>query len=112
MDKKRSKTGNFRLGSPDEQPAALPPREEIERKLAQVGGQEPLPEGETPRRQRRPFTTALTPENRAGLEALARNSQNSVADLVNAAVERFLQEANPPADPDLVHVFLKLFRRP
>jgi hypothetical protein len=122
MSKKRSRTGNFSLELNTQNNGTLPTPEEIEQNIAKVTGSkieekasaqekllvEPVLENKS---KRIPFTTALTPENRALLEAAAHEGKENVADLLNQAIEHFFKEVRPLQDKDLKEVFLKLFEK-
>lgn len=112
MERKRSKTGNFTLPAGG---GKLPTPEEIEQNLAKATGKEQTPQDTPPSppktRKRQPFTTALTLENRARLEAAARESDRSPADIVNAALEHYFQTVQPITDASLVDLFVKLYAK-
>ena len=122
MSKKRSRTGNFSLELNTQNNGTLPTPEEIEQNIAKVTGskieEKALPKEklleeklQENKNKRIPFTTALTPENRALLEAAAHEGKENVADLLNQAIEHFFKEVRPLQDQSLKEVFLKLFEK-
>jgi len=122
MTKKRSRTGNFSLELNTQNNGTLPTPEEIEANIAKVtdskieaktlAKENLVVENITENKSKRiPFTTALTPENRALLEAAAHEGKENVADLLNQAIEHFFKVVRPLQDKDLKEVFLKLFEK-
>lgn len=124
MSKKRSRTSNFSLELNTQNNGSLPSVDEIEETIAKatnktVNTTEPEKKEtvvdtkkEEPKNQKRiPFTTALTPENRAMLEAAAHEGKDSVADLLNFAIEHYFKEVRPLENDDLKKMFLKLFEK-
>ena len=109
MDKKRSKTSNFSLDLGNNT-GSLPSKIEIEQTIAKATGQE-LPAAKKDKKPRRiPLTTAVSAENRANLEAAAHGGKNSVADLVNEALDYYFAHVQPINNPEIREVFLKLYQ--
>ena len=112
MSKKRSKTSNFSLELGTKETGKLPTKEEIEKTIAKASEQEEEIFKETvPKTKRIPFTTALTPENRALLEAAAHEGKDSMADILNVAISYYFEHVNPLEDEGMKDVFLKIFEK-
>lgn len=110
MSKKRSKTSDFSLEWGKES-GKLPTKEEIEKTIAKASEQEDNKKTETPKAKRIPFTTALSPENRALLEAAAHEGKETVADLLNMAVAYYFEQVRPIQNEDMKTVFLQIFEK-
>lgn len=111
MSKKRSKTSNFSLELGTKETGKLPTKEEIEKTIAKASEQEEVLEETVPKVKRIPFTTALTPENRALLEAAAHEGKDAVADILNTAIAHYFEHVNPLEDEGMKDVFLKIFEK-
>jgi outer membrane protein assembly factor BamA len=109
MSKKRSKTSDFSLELGTKKTGNLPTKEEIEKTIAKAV--ENVVEKEEAKVKRIPFTTALTPENRATLEAAAHEGKESVADLLNIAINYYFEQVRPLEDHGMKEVFLKIFEK-
>ncbi len=105
MSKKRSRTEDFNLELSSLENTNLPPKEEVEKTLALVGNNKE----KSPKRI--PFTTAISPENRATLEAAAQEREETVADLLNKALEHYFSQVQPLVNEDLKAVYLRVFQR-
>jgi hypothetical protein len=110
MNKKRSRTENFSLELNTHNTGKLLSTEEITETLNKAKGIVE-PEVKEKKEKRIPFTTALTPENRALLEAAAHEGKENVADLLNQAIEHYFTNVRPLKDQDLKNVFIKLFEK-
>jgi len=109
MDKKkRSRTSDFSLNL--KKKGRLPSKDEIEKTIAKATGQEetitPTPAKKV---KRIPFTTALTPMNRANLEAASNEGIGAVADIVNEAIMHYLTEVKPLQNTEMRDMFLKIY---
>lgn len=104
--KKRSRTSDFSLGK--KTPIGnLPTKDEINATVAKVS-QQPL---EEPVKDKRiPFTTALTPANRAALETASYEGRGSVADVLNKALEHYFEAIAPIQNSEMESVFMKIYR--
>ena len=112
MSKKRSKTSNFSLELGTKETAKLPTKEEIEKTIAKASEQEEEVSKEVlPKAKRIPFTTALTPENRALLEAAAHEGKDSIADILNLAVAYYFEHISPLENEAMKDVFIKIFEK-
>ena len=113
MAKKRSKTTGFDLGLSNKESAPLPSREEIESTVAKATNKDiqDIKSEAKAKKRRIPFTTAITPENRARLEAASHEGKGNVADLLNEALEHYFEEVNPLSDTSLVSLFLKVYQK-
>ena len=112
MSKKRSKTSNFSLELGTKETGKLPTKEEIEKTIAKASEQEEEIFKETvPKTKRLAFNTALTPENRALLEAAAHEGKDAVADILNTAIAHYFEHVNPLEDEGMKDVFLKIFEK-
>lgn len=114
MDKKRTKTSNFSLELGNNT-GNLPSKTDIEQTVAKaVGKEESAPAKKetaaTKKNRRIPLTTAITPENRANLEAAAHAGKGAVADLINEALEYYFKNVSPIENTDVRDVFLKLYQ--
>lgn len=100
--KKRSRTSDFSLGKslPKD---GLPSKEEIDATVAKVSQLEQSD-------KRIPFTTALTPANRAALETASYDGRGSVADVLNKALEHYFSVVAPLHNKEMEAVFLKIYR--
>ncbi len=61
------------------------------------------------KRKRIPFTTALTPENRALLETASHEGSGSVADVLNGAIEHYFEYVNQIKNTEMKAIFLKIY---
>lgn len=109
MSKKRSKTSNFSLDLKKKVGGKLPSKEEVEKTIAKASGEGKLNKKE--KLKRIPFTTAITPEQRAILEAAAYEGDESIADLLSNALDHYFQEVRPLEDESMKDVFLKIFEK-
>jgi hypothetical protein len=109
MTKKRSKTSNFSLDLKKKVGGKLPSKEEVEKTIAKASGENKTEKKEKPKRI--PFTTAITPEQRAILEAAAHEGEESIADLVANALDHYFTEIRPLGDDNMKAVFLKIFEK-
>lgn len=104
--KKRSRTSDFSLGK--HTPVGnLPSKEEIDATVAQVSPSDSEPVAKD---KRIPFTTALTPANRAALETASYGGRGSVADVLNQALEHYFSAVAPIQNKEMEAVFLKIYR--
>jgi len=104
--KKRSRTNKFSLAD-NKSTGKLPSKEEINKTVAKATQQEP--EDKTEKVKRIPFTTALTPENRALLETASHQGRGSVADILNFALKHYFEEVAPAKNPEMMKIFLKIY---
>lgn len=104
--KKRSRTSDFSLGNKGSF-GNLPTKEQIDSVVAKATEQE-LPEVE--KKKRIPFTTALTPENRALLEAASHEGRGGVADILNLAIAHYFEQVAPVKNNEMMKVFLKIYQ--
>lgn len=104
--KKRSRTSEFSLGG-NKSFGNLPSKEQINSVVAKATEQE-LPELE--KKKRIPFTTALTPENRALLEAASHEGRGGVADILNKAIAHYFEQVAPITNQEMQQVFLKIYQ--
>lgn len=111
MSKKRSRTSDFSLELGTKETGKLPSKEEIEKTIAKASEQEETKEKEIAKTKRIPFTTALTPENRALLEAAAHEGKESIADLLNSAIAYYFEQVRPIENEEMKAVFLKIFEK-
>ncbi|BDS15620.1 hypothetical protein [Aureispira anguillae] len=104
--KKRSRTSDFSLGN-NNTLGSLPSKEQINSVVAKATEQA-LPEVE--KKKRIPFTTALTPENRALLEAASHEGRGGVADILNLAITHYFEQVAPIKNNEMKKVFLKIYQ--
>lgn len=72
----------------------------------------PTPPAPAPPKEKRvPLTTAITPENRALLEVAALNSDASVADMLNAALQYYFSNLVIVQDQQQVEMFKQIYAR-
>ena len=103
--KKRSRTSDFSLGK-NMPIGGLPTKESINKTIAEATQQD-----STPAREKRiPFTTALTPVNRALLETAAHEGRGSVADVLNRALEHYFKETAPVLNKEMEAIFTKIYQ--
>ena len=102
--KKRSRTSGFSLGS-NKPTGALPSKDEINKTIAKVAQHEVKED----KIKRIPFTTALTPKNRALLETASHQQQEAVADILNRIVVRHFEEVAPVRNEEMLQIFLKIY---
>lgn len=107
MSKRRSKTSDFSLELKSKKKGKLPSKEEIDKTIEEA--KNPVPQQKKVKRI--PFTTALTPENRATLEAAAHEGTESIADILNKAIAHYFEQVQPLQDPEMQEMFLKLFQK-
>lgn len=103
--KKRSRTSDFSLGGNNEL-GALPSKEQINSVVAKATDQEKI---EVEKKKRIPFTTALTPENRAMLETASHEGRGGVADILNLAIENYFANVAPIKNDEMKKIFLKIY---
>jgi hypothetical protein len=103
--KKRSRTSDFSLGQ-NMPVGGLPTKESINKTIAEATQQESAPA----REKRIPFTTALTPLNRALLETAAHEGRGSVADVLNRALEHYFKETAPVLNKEMEAIFTKIYQ--
>lgn len=104
--KKRSRTSDFTLGK-NMPTGGLPTKESINQTIAKATEQE---ESSTERDRRIPFTTALTPVNRALLETAAHEGRGSVADVLNRALDFYFKETAPVLNKEMEAIFTKIYQ--
>ena len=97
--RKRSKTDDLNL---DFGSGKLPSKKEIESGVSKLSPNADLS-------KRIPFTTALTPENRARLETASHQGQDSMADILNRALNHYFDQVNPIENEEMMKVFLKIY---
>lgn len=102
--KKRSRTSDFSFGD-DKLSGNLPSKEQINTVVAKATNQEV----EAEKKKRIPFTTALTPENRAMLEAASHEGRGGVADILNLALEHYFEQIAPVNNMEMQKIFLKIY---
>lgn len=102
--KKRSRTSDFSLGKSTPS-GNLPSKDQINSAVAKATDQTI----ETEKKKRIPFTTALTPENRAMLEAASHEGRGGVADILNLALEHYFEQIAPVKNLEMQKVFLKIY---
>lgn len=105
--KKRSRTSDFSLGN-DLPSGGLPTKESINKTIAQATQQEEETAVES--NKRIPFTTALTPVNRALLETAAHEGRGSVADVLNHALEHYFKDTAPVLNKEMEAIFTKIYQ--
>ena len=104
--KKRSRTSDFSLGD-NKDLGALPSKDLINTVVAKATEQDPV---EVEKKKRIPFTTALTPENRALLETASHEGRGGVADILNLAIEHYFKDIAPISNNEMKKIFLKIYR--
>lgn len=62
-------------------------------------------------KKRMPLTTAITPENRAKLEVASIHSKESVADMINEALEHYFETVVIIQDQALIDTFTAIYSR-
>ncbi len=104
---KRSRTSRFSLET-ETPKGKLPSKQQINKTIAVATQQEetPVTKGKT---KRIPFTTALTPQNRAMLETASHQRQEAVADILNTAIAHYFESVTPLQNPEMMRVFLKIY---
>lgn len=102
---KRSRTSDFSLGN-DKKLGELPSKELINSVVAKATEQE-LEEIEL--KKRIPFTTALSPENRALLETASHEGRGGVADILNLAIQHYFDKIAPIKNEEMKKIFLKIY---
>lgn len=107
MSKRRSKTSDFSLELKSKKKGNLPSKEEIDETIKEAKN----PKKEEKKVKRIPFTTALTPKNRAMLESAAYEGKESIADILNKAIGHYFDNVQPLQDSEMQQMFLKLFRK-
>lgn len=105
--KKRSRTADFSLGK-NTPVGGLPTKESINKTIAKATQQEE--DLQTEQKKRIPFTTALTPVNRALLETAAHEGRGSVADVLNRALEHYFKETAPVLNKEMEAIFTKIYQ--
>lgn len=103
--KKRSRTSDFSLGSKD-QTGKLPSIDEINSAVAKATEQQSI---EKSTKKRIPFTTALSPENRALLETASHEGRGGVADILNLAIQHYFEQVAPIKNAEMKKIFLKIY---
>ncbi len=107
---RKSRTSSFSLGK-DNKAKELPTPDEINKTVAKATNQKTeLKKEEEEKVKRIPFTTALTPENRAMLETASHLGRGSVADILNTAIEQYFKEVAPVSNPEMYKIFLKIYQ--
>lgn len=101
---KRSRTSGFNLGA-DPKKGSLPSKKEINKTVAKVTTGEPIEE----KVKRIPFTTALTPQNRAYLETASHEKKEAVADILNKAITHYFENIAPTHNKEMMTIFLKIY---
>lgn len=104
---KRSRTSDFSLGDSKEL-GSLPSKELINSVVAKATDQV-AEEIEIEKKKRIPFTTALTPENRALLETASHEGRGNVADILNFMIENYFENIAPIKNVEMKKVFLKIY---
>lgn len=106
--KKRSRTSDFSLGN-NTPIGGLPTKESINKTIAEATQQET---DATPAEKERriPFTTALTPVNRALLETAAHEGRGSVADILNSALAHYFEQTAPVQNKEMEVIFTKIYQ--
>jgi hypothetical protein len=103
--KKRSRTSDFSLGN-SKKVGGLPTRDEINSAVAKATDQV---EVEKESKKRIPFTTALSPENRALLETASHEGRGGVADILNLAIAHYFENVAPVGNREMKKIFLKIY---
>ena len=103
--KKRSRTSDFNLGR-GKKTGALPSIDEINSAVAKATDQKRI---ESEMKKRIPFTTALSPENRALLETASHEGRGGVADILNLAIKHYFEQVAPVKNSEMKKVFLKIY---
>ena len=103
--KKRSRTSDFTLGK-NKELGALPTKDQINSVVAKATEQK---EVEAQKKKRIPFTTALSPENRALLETASHEGRGGVADILNLAIEHYFENIAPIKNAEMKKTFLKIY---
>jgi len=104
--KKRSRTSDFSLGD-TKKIANLPSIDEINSAVAKATEQV---KGPVSRNKRIPFTTALSPENRALLETASHEGRGGVADILNLAIQHYFEQVAPVTNIEMQKIFLKIYQ--
>lgn len=104
---KRSRTSDFSLGD-NKDLGTLPSKELINSVVAKATEQKQEVE-ETKKDRRIPFTTALTPENRALLETASHEGRGNIADILNFMIGNYFEKIAPIQNPEMKKVFLKIY---
>lgn len=97
--RKRSKTDDLDL---DFGSGKLPSKEEIESGVSKLS-----PHNDPSKRI--PFTTALTPLNRAKLETASHEGAGSIADILNKALNHYFDQVQTVENEEMMNVFLKIY---
>ena len=103
--KKRSRTSDFSLGK-DKKSGTLPTIEEINSVVAKATDQK---SSDSEKKKRIPFTTALSPENRALLETASHEGHGGVADILNLAIKHYFEQVAPIKNSEMKKIFLKIY---
>jgi hypothetical protein len=103
--KKRSRTSEFSLGNTQKN-ESLPSIDEINLAVAKATDQD---KQALSVKKRIPFTTALSPENRALLETASHEGRGGVADILNLAIKLYFEEVAPIKNTEMKKVFLKIY---
>ena len=106
MSKKKSRTSNFSLDLNTKKSGGLPNSEEVEKTIAKATDKEK----KTLKKKKIPFTTAITPENRAILEVLAMEKNLNIADILETALEDYFK-THPLESTEMKDVFLKIYQK-
>ena len=102
---KRSRTSDFSLGE-NKNLGALPTKDQINLVVAKATDQKEV-DGE--KKKRIPFTTALSPENRALLETASHEGRGGVADILNLAIQHYFEQVAPVNNSEMKKIFLKIY---
>lgn len=107
---KRSRTSDFSLGDSKDL-GTLPSKELINSVVAKATEQKQLEqEAEEIKKDKRiPFTTALTPENRALLETASHEGRGNIADMLNFMIANYFEKIAPIQNTEMKKVFLKIY---
>lgn len=103
IKKKKSRSAAFSLGDTSSK-GALPTKEEVLKTVEKV-----TPKSTAKKAKRIPFTTALTPQNRALLETASHQSQQAIADILNEAIGYYFEEKRPINNEAMLATFLKIY---
>lgn len=105
---KRSRTSDFSLGDSKDL-GTLPSKELINAVVAKATEQKQDPVEDIKKERRIPFTTALTPENRALLETASHEGRGNIADILNFMIGNYFENIAPIQNPEMKKVFLKIY---
>lgn len=107
MAKTKKPLRSVRFDLDNKKQGDLPSVQEVDSSLQKLLGEE----GEAQvKKTRLPLTTAVLPEHRAALEAIARERKCKLADVLERALQDYLQ-AHPVQDQKLLESLLNIYKQ-